>query len=955
MARQKHSMDGNTAAAHVAYAYTEVAGIYPITPSSPMADYVDQWSAAGRKNIFGSTVKVVEMESEAGAAGTVHGSLGVGALTTTFTASQGLLLMIPNMYKIAGEQLPCVFDVSARTVSSHALNIFGDHSDVYACRQTGFAMLCETNPQEVMDLSPVAHCAALEGKTPFLNFFDGFRTSHEIQKIEEWDYEDLKDMCPMDAVEEFRAHALNPNHPSARGSHENGDIFFQHREACNSVYDALPAVVEKYMNMIQTDQLMDTGELLRERLYDDSDTAVVLLDTNFYCVDANRSGRSLFAGPMQLYERDSRRHRGYMQEAEELAKSIQEGKKSREIEKNGQYYQCQCTPVYYSGRLRGYILGAWDITSPKKETQLMQALKGKAEMQTARKSDFLAQMSHDLKSPLHAIIGITDILSSRKELTASDRALLLHIKGAGNSLVEQVNAILDYSRIEAGKFELMAECYRLDQVLEEVAHMCVINLQSKRVWFEACIQGEFPEKMYGDAMRVREILQNLLANAVKFTEEGEIRCVITCEAIRDSSDVMVRCRVSDTGTGMTSEQLRQGFDSYVSYAAESGQSGNGLGLSIVKELANRMGGSVRAESNGTRGTTITVEIRQKVCGSTLHDAVCYTTDSLLRESVVYTERIQPTWIYPGAHVLLADDMRINQEIFQELAAPWRFTLDVVRNGKEAVEAAARKEYQLIFLDQRMPEKNGDEAAKEIRQFCDIPMVLMTADITAELKHRNRRPEFTAYLDKPIDVSELKKVIETYLPVAERRDFLLHAQMNHGAYRRLLQTFLQETGSLAAELPGYVPEQLELFGTKVHGIKGASQQIGRQALSESAEIMEMAAKTENIRYMEKHMTEFLETIRHTLESVEDELKNLPQEIQGEGAATAEDIPEEKQQILAQLREAFDACDLNGIEQGLSRFARAHLTAEERELLTELHAAYENLDYEEGSELLSGRML
>ena len=247
--------------------------------------------------------------------------------------------------------------------------------------------------------------------------------------------------------------------------------------------------------LIQTDQLMDTGELLRERLYDDSDTAVVLLDTNFYCVDANRSGRSLFAGPMQLYERDSRRHRGYMQEAEELAKSIQEGKKSREIEKNGQYYQCQCTPVYYSGKLRGYILGAWDITSPKKETQLMQALKGKAEMQTARKSDFLAQMSHDLKSPLHAIIGITDILSSRKELTASDRALLLHIKGAGNSLVEQVNAILDYSRIEAGKFELMAECYRLDQVLEEVAHMCVINLQSKRVWFEACIQREFPEKM----------------------------------------------------------------------------------------------------------------------------------------------------------------------------------------------------------------------------------------------------------------------------------------------------------------------------------------------------------------------------------------------------------------------------------------------------------------------------
>ena len=250
MARAKQSMDGNTAAAHVAYAFTEVAGIYPITPSSPMADVVDQWSAAGQKNIFGNTVKVVEMQSEAGAAGTVHGSLAAGALTTTFTASQGLLLMIPNMYKIAGEQLPCVFDVSARTVATQSLNIFGDHSDVYACRQTGFAMLAETNPQEVMDLSPVAHLATIEGKVPFINFFDGFRTSHEIQKIEKWDYEDLKEMCNMEAVEEFRAHALNPEHPAMRGSHENGDVFFQHREACNSAYDALPAVVEKYMKKI---------------------------------------------------------------------------------------------------------------------------------------------------------------------------------------------------------------------------------------------------------------------------------------------------------------------------------------------------------------------------------------------------------------------------------------------------------------------------------------------------------------------------------------------------------------------------------------------------------------------------------------------------------------------------------------------------------------------------------
>ena len=250
MARKFKSMDGNNAAAHVSYAFTEVAGIYPITPSSPMADFVDQWSAQGLKNIFGNTVKVIEMQSEAGAAGTVHGSLNAGALTTTYTASQGLLLMIPNMYKIAGELLPCVFHVSARTVASHALNIFGDHSDVYACRQTGFAMLAEGNVQEVMDLSAVAHLATIKGRVPFINFFDGFRTSHEIQKVAVWDYDDLKEMVDMDAVEAFRKRALNPERPVMRGSHENGDIFFQHREAANKYYDAIPAIVEEYMGKV---------------------------------------------------------------------------------------------------------------------------------------------------------------------------------------------------------------------------------------------------------------------------------------------------------------------------------------------------------------------------------------------------------------------------------------------------------------------------------------------------------------------------------------------------------------------------------------------------------------------------------------------------------------------------------------------------------------------------------
>ena len=250
MARQKLTMDGNNAAGHVSYAFTEVAAIYPITPSSVMAEVTDSWATAGRKNVFGTEVKVVEMQSEAGAAGAVHGSLTAGALTTTYTASQGLLLMIPNMYKIAGELLPSVIHVSARALATHALSIFGDHSDVYACRQTGYAMLCSTNPQEVMDLGAVAHLSTIKGKVPFLHFFDGFRTSHEIQKIEVWDYDTLKGMIDQDALADFRKRALNPEHPTLRGTAQNPDIFFQAKEASNNYYNELPAIVTEYMDKV---------------------------------------------------------------------------------------------------------------------------------------------------------------------------------------------------------------------------------------------------------------------------------------------------------------------------------------------------------------------------------------------------------------------------------------------------------------------------------------------------------------------------------------------------------------------------------------------------------------------------------------------------------------------------------------------------------------------------------
>ena len=312
MARKMKTMDGNNAASHVSYAYTDVAAIYPITPSSVMAEVADTWATEGRKNIFGQTVKIVEMQSEAGAAGAVHGSLAAGALTTTYTASQGLLLMIPNMYKIAGEQLPCVIDVSARALASHALSIFGDHSDVYACRQTGFAMLCESSVQEVMDLTAVAHCAAIKGKVPVLNFFDGFRTSHELQKIEVWDYDDLNDMVDHDAIDAFRKHALNPNHPCQRGSAQNPDIFFQAREACNPYYDAFPGIVEEYMNKVN-EKIGTNYKLFNYHGAPDAEHVIIAMGSVCETIDEtveylNAAGRKVGVVKVRLYRPFSAQH-----------------------------------------------------------------------------------------------------------------------------------------------------------------------------------------------------------------------------------------------------------------------------------------------------------------------------------------------------------------------------------------------------------------------------------------------------------------------------------------------------------------------------------------------------------------------------------------------------------------------------------------------------------------------
>lgn len=700
--------------------------------------------------------------------------------------------------------------------------------------------------------------------------------------------------------------------------------------------------------LVQTNRLMDTGHILRENLFDNSDVALILFDADYYYIGANRTAKRFFREELGGYAGDKRVPKPYMKQIREMTKDIE---RKREIQKDGRYYQCQLTPVYYEGRLRGYSLSLWDITTQKKETQLMSALKGRAETQTALKSDFLARMSHDLRSPLHAIIGISDILLKKRELSARNRSLVQHVKSAGNALLEQVDAILDYSRLESGRLELANTRYQLHQVLEDLAHMCVINLQSKSVQFTMEMKDEFPCEFMGDPMRVREIIQNLLMNAIKFTESGEIRCELFCEREPNSYNTRITCQVSDTGAGMTRDQIDAVFGEYVTFAGERNRDGVGLGLCIVKQLSELMGGTVTAESDGVSGTTITVSFYQKMLGEEMHAPVHYTREDILRQAVNFTNKIRPTWIYPKARVLLADDMRINQEIFKELAAPWEFTVDTVRNGREAVTAVQKEKYQLIFLDQMMPEMTGDAAADVIEELCDTPLILMTANLREggqEQKHG-----FADFLGKPIDMGDFQRIIEQYMPKAYRKDFAARPQEWNlpgnangiRAYRRTLETFVQEMEPLAKALPGYVPEELLLFKAKAHGIKGASRQIGRYSVSELAEIMEMAAKTENIPFLESHMEDLVQALYEVIEDVEQELRQIPVLDDNETAEDARDVRE----LFAELKAGFDAYDLGRIEESIRGLVNADLTQEEAELLVQARAACEELDYEKGSRL------
>lgn len=705
--------------------------------------------------------------------------------------------------------------------------------------------------------------------------------------------------------------------------------------------------------LMETQQLADTTTLLIENLYDTSEIAVVLIDQDYYYLDANEAAHRLFAKEFAMLSGKKTRI-SCKGQLKNLLKNPKEGVEF--VARGGAYYQCILQPVIFHNRKKGYILLAVDITKQKQETALMAQLKEMAEEQAVSKSRFMACMSHDLRSPLHAIIGISDIMLGKREVEGRSRSLIRYVKNAGITLLELVNSILLFSKIEAGKLELNSAPYDLEKILEDLTNMCIVNLQNRPVKVSMVIKTEHPSQFLGDEIRVREMLQNLLANAVKYTEQGEIRCELSCR--ESTKGYELNCMVADTGRGLGSYQLAHVFDEYSSYGED--KESTGLGLFIVRQLAEMMGGSAAAESNGVQGSIFHFTIYQEAApASSMRPAVTFNEEILLKQHNYGTERVRPNWIYPDARVLIVDDMKVNQEILKERLRPWKVMADTAGSGHKAIEAVQKQSYQLILMDHMMPDMSGIEAEEQIQKINRVPTILITADDSDELDDHYQEYGFQALLHKPIDMALFQDALEILIPDAfrkspEARDAVQQSMEESGyegnqrGYRRTLEAFVSEAEPLIGEIMGYAMNNHELFQTKVHGIKGASLQVGQSALGESAEIMEMAAKTDNYAYIDRHIEAFVEELENALGEVRTELSKM--KIQT-GMVTPSQEKYSSHKVFQNLREGFDKYDMGLIEDNLRILQSMELSQAERELADKVQEAYSELEYETGAALLA----
>lgn len=696
--------------------------------------------------------------------------------------------------------------------------------------------------------------------------------------------------------------------------------------------------------LMKNQRLIEDAVLMQMGLFDTAEIGVVLYDTDFYVLEVNKVARAWF--PKDLNK--SRRDEQMKQFRDDMKLFAEKEKREAEFEQKGSYYHCMLEEFHYQGKLRGYILSIMDITKQKYEMKNLERLKREAEDQSVQKSKVLASMSHDLRSPLHAIIGATNVIMEKKDLTAVNRSYVQIIRNSSEMLLGLVNDILLHSKLEAGKLELASEPYSLEGMLKELSQMVILNLQTKPVGFYLEFGTVYPAEVIGDRTRVREILQNILSNAVKFTEKGEIYCKILCEPELEKERVKLICEIKDTGVGMSKEQIDSLFEEYASFASQSKKEGTGLGMSIVRQLAELMGGSAWARSDGITGSTICVNFYQGLKKDVWCQPVCYEKKNLMARIARTKEMDLPSVYFRDAKVLLVDDIEVNRTLFAQLAWRWKVKPDLAASGAKALELVRKKEYHLIFLDLMMPVMDGMETAVEIKKMTDTPLILLTADASDETKTKSLEAGFADYMCKPIDTKLLGYNFEKYIPreccvVRETPVQMADTETTLLAKRAILETVETELEQLCQLLPEYQKSDLAMFRIKVHGIKGFTRQIQKEAISRKAEILEMAAKTENHRFIEENMEDFLQEMTETIEEIKAELLTLPK-------PEVVQSDENKQELLAHLKEAFDDYDLKGIQKYLEQLKSRELDEKEQQLLLKLTEACEEIDYELGSSIL-----
>ena len=714
------------------------------------------------------------------------------------------------------------------------------------------------------------------------------------------------------------------------------------------IFDVI-CVITLYLML--KDQLIDHTSLMHQDLFSTAEFALALFDTDYYLLEANEVAKSLFPAKLKKTRRDMQDEAFRM----DVKRFVEFGEVGAEFEKDGKYYQGNMKPFEYQGELRGYIMTVMDVTEQKAKLQRIEQLKKEAESQSLSKSKFLASMSHDLRSPLHAVIGASDVLMTKDNLTAMHRGYIQMIRNSSKVLLGLVNDILLHSKLEAGKLVLAKNPYSIEQMLRDLAQMMIMNLASKPVTFSLNFETAYPAEVIGDQMRVREVIQNIISNSVKFTEEGSITCNISCEEDAANNRVKFSCSVTDTGPGMSKEQISMMFDEYASFANQRKKDGTGLGMTIVRQLTSLMEGTARAESDGATGSTIYVRFYQELGKTEWRKPIQLTEKELMKRSIRLEQIDLPKVRFMDAKVLVVDDIEVNQKVFKQVVQRWGIDADTASSGMEAIEMAKNKEYHLIFLDYMMPKMDGMETATKIWEFSKVPIVLLTADASDETKKRCMEAGFADYMGKPIDTKQLERNLERHIPSAYRIAVTsssgLESDMTDEAYmqreieakRTILKTVVSELEQIYEKLQEYFESDLDMYRIKVHGIKGLTRQIGKRSMSRQAEIMEMAAKTGNRRFIEENMDDFLFEVKDTLEEVRTELALLPEK-------KVERTEEKIDTLLERLWEAFDAFDLKSAEACVEQLKLRELSGSEQELVEKLAAACDEIDYEEGCRLL-----